>query len=319
MNLRMSRDTIYAVDRMGIIESCSSYSLGRIIRSNTKLYFYPFDYTDLIEVQAKEQEVVVNLFMHTPRDAENTIAKRFDELKQLIVASGLQGKSFLFDLDLFIPIRYSIFQSMAYPDLEKLPVVCFTLSNADNVASVVDSVYLFNEDKDVDYCLLSLYNSMFNIYSPIYIQDRYAAQLISLIAGKSCGLDIEQAVEQIEGESSVFFSTMGISFYDRGIQNLAANLDTTKLREIIKLNDVKEADLIEGKVKLSEILQKGLDDIIKRIKNPKVRIDVEIDEHFEIKSMYIYNGAAFMVPRTKSTLEYFRTLLDSDNLVFVMS
>lgn len=324
------RNTIMSNPR-GIMDSCLSMGLQNRVISNVKLYFYIYSVHDLVEIEYKNDIVCVYDFVHTENRA-SVIRDKLEFYAGYFKSAGLENKRFLFDISLKMPVNYEDFAEMATIPYIQKKEFAFILDKKSGYICESDVVQVFvstEKTDEVDKCVLATMNQLINVKNPKRF-NLPGCMSSMLVCGLLSGLNSKKIEEQIDliDEDSKFVNTIKqLNFNSANINNSLSKLKVDKLKRILEKSqpDIINGDIIKkeisnGEVNLTDIIIVGLDKFIKVLDTTKDVIRVCIDcEHQTIRSAYIIRGTIFITPVTFMSINYFKELLDTDNVEYIIN
>lgn len=334
MNLYTKRST-YLSNRNGIIDAWMFVTLEKL-QANSRLYFYKHNIYDVVEIACKEDTIQITTFANTTPNAENTLIEETEFYLSYFESAGLINKIFLFDTNLKVPVRYEDFEEKEnLESVFKNKHVMFTLDRKHGYITEANSVVVFvtvDNCVNVDKCILALTNDLINIIEPklnINYKSAPMIMLMSTISGMLSGVkkkDIEEEIQGLDLVQKFLYPVRKADISDENILSKVDGLKTDLFDQIYTSYkpfvdfESKVKDFNERSIALTELIEIGLDCLIKAIKNPNESVRVVIDaEQQTIHSMFIFKGAGFITPGNMKSLAYFRELFDSDNVEFVMN
>jgi hypothetical protein len=182
--------------------------------------------------------------------------------------------------------------------------------------------------ENVDKCIISYVNNSIKTLNPRHLEFYGCANSI-IISGLLNGVSpvsIEDELDTIDLDAKFTGTINSLNFSSSHINSINIKLKVDKFKRILeksKPDDIINAEVVEkskDNVSLREIVDKGLDRFIKAIKVPKDVIKVEIDcETQTIRSAYIVKGNMFITPVTLKPISYFKELLNSDNVEYILN
>jgi hypothetical protein len=335
------RNTIYS-NPSGIMSNCMTFNIQDRMPSNTRMYFYKFSYYDLVEISYDDDVICVFDFQHTIESSLDYIRENLEFLAGYFKSAGLHGKRFIFNTSLKMPVSYNDFIVM--DKIERIDMgnqSVFILDKKNGYITDRAAVNIFSAHeytKDIDKLILSMYNRLIGIKKP-EVRSTDSGVITFSIAGFLDGIKLEGVLKQIDTvePSNKFKVSIGTVNIDSSyVISIFDKLKTGKFKKILnKVDKIIDADAIDdggnlsflekavksgNTVFLRDIIDVGLDKFSKSVKNPHKAIPVHLDCEWQtIKSMYIFDGVAFISPTTMMPMSYFRELLSSDNIEYVMS
>jgi hypothetical protein len=322
----------------GIMESTMSFQIQHTLQSNVRMYFYKFDFYDLVEVTYENEHIVVYDFPHSGDNAK-VIEEDLERFAGYFSSAGLKGKRFLFDCSTKMPVSYSDFEPK-----RKIPKIPFDAEmefafildkkNENYITTAKDvKVYVAHEiSRTVDKLVLSLFNESINISKPQKSIEKKAAFFSFFLAGMLNGIrkdDIEVGIDGVDLNNKLYHSLSRVEFSSDNVEKKAKGLKVDKFMRISEkvvdsqmefppvIDIIKE---FRDYVSLQEIVEQGLDYYIKKnIKDPGKSHSVIIDFDWQaVKSAYIRDGTLFITPTTMRPISYFAELVNSDNVQYIL-
>lgn len=322
----------------GIMEATMSFQIQHVLKSNVRMYFYRFDFYDLVEVTYEGDHIVVYDFPHSG-DGIKVIESDIQRYAGYFDSAGLKGKRFLFDTSTKMPVSYNDFVFVS-----KIPKITFDAEM--EFAFILDKkdenyittkgdvkIYVAHEiTKTIDKLALSLFNDSINITEPKQGIKKRAAFFSSFLSGMLNGIrreDIEEGLDGVDINNKLYHSLGRMDFNSDYVENTLKNLKTDKFVKVTKKVIDQQLDFpnvhdvvkeFRNQVFLQDIIEQGLDSYIKRNAiNPDKPYQVIIDYEWQsIKSAYIRNGMMFITPTTLRPISYFVELLNSDNVQYIL-
>lgn len=324
------RNTLMSNPR-GIMDSCLSLGLQQRVISNVKLYFYTYNIYDLVEIEYKNDIVCMYDFRHT-EDRASDIRDKLEFYAGYFKSAGLENKRFLFDISLKMPVNYEDFSEMATVPYIHKKDFAFVLDKKSGYICETGAVQVFISSErtdEVDKCVLATMNQLVNVKGPKKF-NLSGCMNTMLICGLLSGLDYKKLEEQTDlvDEEDKFINTINkLTFNSANIIDKLFRLKTDKVKRILEKSqpdivqgEVVEKEVVNGEVNLSDIVGVGLDKFIKVLDTTKDVIRVCIDcEHQTIRSAYIIKGVICITPVTFMPISYFKELLDTDNIEYIIN
>lgn len=320
----------------GIIDSVMSFGLQGKMFTNVRMYFYKYNIYDLIEIEYMNGCVRVYDFPHTNNRAE-LIEKNLEFYMGYFDSAGLSNKRFLFDITTKLPVNYEDFVEM-----DKIPNIhnkdfAFTLDKKSGYVCEKSAVFAFvaSDRTDViDKCVLSFMNDSIGVIDNKNF-DLSGCCASMIISGLLSGLkfsDIQDQNEIIDAETKYIGAIRDVDISSKYVNDIRSKLKIDKFRRILEKSkpddiiqgEVVSQQLLKGEVSLREIIDQGLDKFMKtvekQVKSNKDVLKVHIDTEYQtIRSAYIVKGAMLITPIPLLPISYFKDLLNSDNVEYVIN
>jgi hypothetical protein len=324
----------YYNNKDGVMDYIMSFGLKEKIVSNTKLYFYRYNFYNLIEIEYKDDTIFI--FTFRKESDIDFIKDNLEFYAGYFKSAGLVNKRFLFDISLKLPVSY-----MDFTEMDCLPNAIdneflFVLDRKETYVTGKGSAILFmttTKTANVDKCILSLLNNSINIADP-RVLELAGTMSGGIISGLLSGIGvngIKNDIEECDADYKFVRSLMGIEISSSNIVKIKSKLKLEKFNRIIKglkKEDVVDAEIIKvppekATVDLRDILETGLDRFIKMFDSQeiswKINIDVPMMQNM-IRSAYIWKGILYINPMIlNSDIKYFKEFLDSDNVELVLN
>lgn len=323
----------------GIMDSTLTFGLQHRIKSNTRLYFYKYDIYDLVEVKFENEIICVYDFKHT-EDKAVVIKDDLEFYDRYFKSAGLYNKRFLFDVTTKMPVSYDDFEEMETIPSPENKDFAFVLDRKTGYIAEKGAVSIFiaTERTDtIDKCVLAYMNNSIQTLNPKHFELAGCMSSV-VISGLLSELNFESIKKQyysVDDNNKFIGSLNELNFNSEFVNSLKAKLKLNKFKrilekskpdnitqgEVIKLNININGEKVnlDGEVSLREIVDKGLDRFINK-KNPKDVLKVCIDTEYQtIRSAYIVRGVMFITPTMLMPLNYFRELLNSDNVEYILN
>jgi hypothetical protein len=331
------RNSIIRNDR-GIMESTMSFQIQHTLKSNVRMYFYKFDFYDLVEVNYQDDYVVVCDFPHSGDNAK-VIENDIDRYIGYFDSAGLKGKRFLFDVSNKMPVSYFDFVpkkniSKLMFDAEMEFAFILDKKNENYITTPGDvKVYVAHEiSRTVDKLVLSLFNNSIDISKPKKTIEQKAAFFSFFLSGMLDGIrkeEIDVGVDGVDLNNKLYHSLSRMEFNSDNVEKKTKGMKKDRFMRITEkaIGETVEFPPITDVIKefrdyisLQEVIEQGLDHYIKKnIKDSENAHTVIIDYDWQsIKSAYIRKGIMFITPTTIRPISYFMELLSSDNVQYIL-
>lgn len=320
----------------GVLEYVMFFGLQQHFKSNVKSYIYKYDVNNLIEICYNKAEDVLHVFefAHSPTGSSQIIEMNVDFYMNYFKSVGLlEGKRFLFDVNLKLPVNYNDFIYNDQYNLSSNRSTAFILDAGNGYITGARKVLLFIATElamAVDSCVFAFMVNSMNFKRPAY-RSKEGIMFLCFLSGLLMQVDDDKLEEQLEKVNIVdklIKSSNDMEYYSEYVNNARKYFNVDRLKGVAKNvvdDDFPFKELVEKEVQdsnrayLSNIIDMGLDKFIRTSGTTGI-IKVVIDTAWqEFKGMYISNGAAFITPGNSVNINHYKDLLNSDNVVFVMS
>lgn len=307
----------------GAVKSAMTFSLGDITRGTKKIYTYCHNIYEIVEIIFTGDTISIIEFVDTVTGAGRVVEEKKDFFAKYFTSAGLVGKRFLFDVGLKLPIRYTDF------------------SEANNISSAKHTMFVTNNRIDgyvtdennawyfvcsdtiiaVDNCILSLFSEFRNIAQTKGNKQLFGTMLASIVAGLSKNISIEDVARHMQGvdlQSKFLYNLHGLNNIGEHVTNSQVGLVCTHLNTLIgktKGDETQEAIFVGEQISLVRLVEIGLNKFLKSIYDPNKKITVSVSlSQINVKSMFIWKGAAFVSLLQGEKIDNIRELLSSEEV-----
>ncbi len=347
--IRFKKVGIFSNVEKGILNAESPYGLYRVLRENIPIYVYNFTPQDLVELKYDSEldNLVVTYFFHSPATSEPEIRENAEEIVHTIKANRLENSALLYNVSLRGLVNYADFSISYDLYLYQEEHAFVTKVKRGFVCGLGDVTYVSGSSTNMswDNAIFSVFNELHNISPPKNKKVDGDAIIFSVIlAGRLAGINKDD-LSSVDGanEGRFIYGLADINYnYNEPealLLSLGDKLDNInailfkenrdkKIEEkkqiiIVKKEEPRydeEFSFVGNSIRLSSVVEMGLNVFCRSIKDPQKSVKVEIDiDLLDFKSMYIKGNMAYVVPAGNQRLDHFMELLNSDNVCFMMS
>lgn len=350
INIKIRKVGLFSNEEKGILNPLTPYGVYREIKGNVPLYLYIYNPEDLVEVEFRPNHNLLEVFcfFHSPKDTEEVVNRKQDEILGKILKLKLENERILFDVVMQRFVSFSDFQVIDDPYLFRENHAFVVNCGKGIVYGKGKVIYYSGSEVNIawDNSLFALFNQLHNISAPRDKRIEGNATLLNvLLSGMLSGAkkeDFEMIADIGRGRYVYCIAEMDLT--STQVENKLKKLKTQKFMQLLTSRvETKEKDKgaprndlqtftgtisnnekdkgVYGIAMLSGIVAIGLNIFCQSIKFPDEVVCVEIDvDQLDFKLMYIQNGMAYIVPgKSSNRLEHYMELLNSDNVCFIMS
>lgn len=313
----------------GILSSCMIFDLGKDITKGMNFYFYKFNIMDVVEITLNEGAVKICDFIHSRHGISKNIVADIDFLEGYWKSAGLMGKTFLFDTSLKTPLRYSDFQLSDKPFRNNRMELGFITQYKEDGYITSGKVSIFEHierNRTINNSIISIYNRRGQVLKPNEVTN-VGTFITCMLAGLQSGMNLSEFEDMAKDALASDLNSMRykVDKDTMEVEPILSKIDKLRFKAFSNLIYTKESEEVTPpefsgeSINTSRLIQLGLDNFIKSIKQPTKSIKLNLDYPLAIDSAYIRLGCLFVVPKQNTDVPTLKKLFRSDNINIVMN